>query len=395
MKNKFHIVYLGCSGFPFGMAEVQKMILISKGLVKRGNDVNIISNWTMFKEGEHPGFSKEGNIWGINYTYTTDSAYQAEGKFSRKWQRFRGVMAEMKYLYKLKKEDKLDFAILSTHGFRTLIRYVVMAKILGFKTILNYVEFNSGIQKRKSNFSFRVNDYLFDKWGPKLVNANLPISEFLIEHLNAVAPGKKYLKIPVLTDFEKFSGLPGNSENTYFLYCGAAQYIKVVKFIIDSYSSLQNPHLPLHLVVNGSAEQVNEIKDYVSRSKYPNKISFFSKLSEEDLFCQYKNAAALLIPLRPNIQDLARFPHKIGEYLASGNPVISTNYGEVKYYFSHQENMLLSEHYDVQEYAAQMQFVIDNPEKSKQVGKAGFDFGKKHFDYLVYGELFSNFLSQL
>ena len=72
----------------------------------------------------------------------------------------------------------------------------------------------------------------------------------------------------------------------------------------------------------------------------------FSNLTNRALNDLYKNAIALLIPLRPTLQDEARFPHKIGEYLASGNPVISTNYGEVKHYFQDGHDMLIASRYD-------------------------------------------------
>lgn len=395
MKSKYHIVYLGCSGFPFGMAEVQKMTLISKCLVHEGHNVNVISNWTMFKEKDHPGFKGEGTFQGINYHYTTNSPFVAEKNFTKKWQHFIGIIRELNYLRKLRKEDKLDFAILSTHKFQSVFYYVLISKFLGYKTILNYVEFYSGIKKKKSKTNLIINDYLFDNWCPRLVNANLPISEFLINHLNKLAPSKKYLKIPILTDYGKYNGIQNNTEHSYFLYCGAAIYINVVKFVIDAYSNLEDPKLPLHLVINGSQGKIEEIKEHIARSKFPEKIFIFSKLSESELFNQYKSAAALLIPLRPNLQDIARFPHKIGEYLASGNPVISTNIGEVKFYFTHLQNMLLAESYNIEDYSRQMQFVICNPEKAKSIGKEGYDFGRKHFDYLLYGEMFNTFLSQL
>lgn len=377
------------------MAEVQKMTLVSQSLVHAGHSVNIISNWTMFKETDYPGFQKQGNIKGIDYVYTCDSAFQAKGAFGRKWQRFRGVIKEFFYLAKLKREKKIDFAILSTHSIRTLTYYVLVSKLFGFKTILNYVEFYSGIKKRNADTIVQINDYLYDKFGPKMVDANFPISEFLIEHLNKISPAKKYLKIPVLTDYHKYDGIVHKNEAPYFLYCGAALYKDVVKFVIDAYSSLSDPRFRLHLVVSGSQENMDILKAHMAQSKYPERIKLFSRLPEKDLFEQYKNAAALLIPLRPEFQDIARFPHKIGEYLASGNPVISSNYGEVKFYFTDHENMLIAENYDVKEFAEEMQFVMDNPEKARKIGEAGYQFGKRHFDYVLYGNMIGAFLEGL
>ncbi len=102
---------------------------------------------------------------------------------------------------------------------------------------------------------------------------------------------------------------------------------------------------------------------------------------------------ALLIPLRPTFQDKARFPHKIGEYVASGNVVISTNYGEVKYYFKDMENMLIADSYDVNLFAEKMQFVIDNPNVVKQIGIKGKIKALPLFDYRSQATVINNFLN--
>ena len=52
----------------------------------------------------------------------------------------------------------------------------------------------------------------------------------------------------------------------------------------------------------------------------------------------YKNATAHLIPLSNSIQDTARFPNKISEYLASAKPIITTDVGEIKHYFKDMDN---------------------------------------------------------
>ena len=139
---------------------------------------------------------------------------------------------------------------------------------------------------------------------------------------------------------------------------------------------------------------MQEIEDYILTKNKKGKIKTFTKLSQKDLFTYYKNAKALLIPLRPTFQDIARFPHKTGEYLASENPVISTNYGEVKNYFTDMENMLLAESYDVNLFAEKMQFVIDHPVESKKIGLAGMGMAAKLFDYRYKAEELDNFLNK-
>jgi glycosyltransferase involved in cell wall biosynthesis len=102
-----------------------------------------------------------------------------------------------------------------------------------------------------------------------------------------------------------------------------------------------------------------------------------------------------LIPLRPIVQDIARFPHKIGEYLASGNPVISTNYGEVKYYFKDNENMLIADTYDINLFAEKMQYALDNIEAVKTVGNNGKYMALKNFNYKEYANKLDGFMDEL
>ena len=129
----------------------------------------------------------------------------------------------------------MDYAILSTNRFYAILFYYILSKLFGFKTILSYVEYFSGIKKKRFQIGDWVNDKLYDKFAPKLVDAVFPISEFLIDHLKEVSPGKKYLKIPGLTDFERYNGIEILPGSKIFSFCGDASYKEIIQFIIDSF----------------------------------------------------------------------------------------------------------------------------------------------------------------
>jgi glycosyltransferase involved in cell wall biosynthesis len=250
------------------------------------------------------------------------------------------------------------------------------------------------MKKKWYHIGNRINDKLFDTYAASLADAVFPISEFLITHVKKVSPGKKYLKIPVLTDFEKYQGIQTLADQKYFLFCGDAGYKEVIEFIIDSFELLEkNTSFFLYLVIGGNQGNIEEIKGYISRCVQKEKIKMFSRLAEKELYTYYKNAAALLIPLRPTFQDMARFPHKTGEYLASGNPVISTNYGEIKYYFRDKENMLVADQYDKKLFAEKMQFVIDNPQEAKKIGVQGKSVACQQFSYQSFSGVLNDFLN--
>jgi glycosyltransferase involved in cell wall biosynthesis len=394
MSNRKCFVYLGCPGFPQGFAEVKKMTLISKSLVMKGNPVTIIANRGMYNERDNIPFGAKGTYEGIDFVYTSGSPFRPGNFFKRNMLKIRGVVQEFLLLRRLRRSRKLDYAILSSNNFFSIYYYYILSKLLRFKTILNYVEYYSAIKRDRDQIGLRINNKLIDRYAPRLVDLVFPISEFLISHLKNAAPGKKYLKIPILADFDETS-CDGNSEDQqYFLFCGALSYIEVVKFIVDSFCSLNNDAAFLYLIVNGKKEQRDKLEDYLQLHSKKDKIKIFSNVEQDKLDAYYKNATGLLIPLRPTIQDEARFPHKVGEYLASGNPVVSTNYGEVKHYFTDGENMLIADSYDTRSFADKMQFVLDNIQEAKKIGERGREMALKNFDYRLYGEKIMGFLAE-
>jgi len=393
MKTKKHIVYLGNYDFPHGFAEVQKITLISKGLILANNTVTVICARGIHNKASLPNLKPSGEFQGIHYVYTTGDPFYNPSFFKRNLLKVKGFINEFRMLRTLKRNDKLDYAILSTHNFYAVLYYCILAKIFGFKTVLNYVEFYSKVKKKWYQVNSWFNDKMFDKYAPALVDSVLPISEFLIDHLKKNVPQKKYLKIPVLTDFDKYANCDVMEENHYFLFCGHTNYLEIIKFNIDSFVLLNDDGFYLYLVINGDENLIQEIRSYINGTPLKDRIKLFSKLSERQLYTYYKNATALLIPLRPTYQDVARFPHKIGEYLASGNPVISTNYGEVKFYFKDMDNMLIADSYDINQFAEKMRFVINNISEVKKIGMNGRELAWNKFNYKMQGSVIDNFLN--
>ncbi len=391
MSNKKNIVYLGCSGFPRGLAEIQKIILISKCLISQGNSVTVICKRGLHDKAKQPDMQPAGNFAGIEYIHTAGTPYRDPEFIKRNLLKVKGVINEIRLLKKMKKQGKLDFAILSTHSYYAVLYYFILSRIFGFKTVLNYVEYYSGVKKKWYRFGKWFNDKMYDSFAPRLTDSVFLISEFLIEHLNHIAPGKKYLKIPNLTDPARFDGIEKKNGQEYFLFCGDAGYFEIIKFIIDSFEKVETKTAFLYLVIGGKDHDVQHVKDYISNSICKDRIKFLTRLTDRELSTYYMNASALLIPLRPTFQDKARFPHKIGEYLASGSPVVSTNYGEVKYYFKDMENMLIADNYDINEFACKMQFVINNPDEVKKIAAAGKNIATMNFDYRTMAVVISDF----
>jgi glycosyltransferase involved in cell wall biosynthesis len=393
-KDKLNILYLGYSEFPYGFAEFQKILLISKALVYEGTSVTVIGSHSSLNNSRHPGVKKIGHFQGIKYIYSSGSPYRNSNFFKRNIIKPFEKLLEAILIYKLNRRNKIDAAIISAQLFRHFLYYKIISRLLGFKILLNYVEYRSEIVDKK-DIRNRLNAYLFDHTAVKLSDGILVISEFLIKIIKNLDPHKSYLKIPMMVDINRYNGIGKSFSEKFFVFCGVTTYNEIIFFTIKSFELIENSDTFLYLVVNGKANELAEVEKRIAGSNKSKLIKLFSNISDKELSVLYKNAAGLLIPLRPTIQDEARFPHKFGEYLVSGNPVITTNYGEVKYYFKDMVNALIADVYEEKSFAEKMFYVITNPSESAVIGENGRKIALEYADYKKYGVRIINFINEL
>ncbi len=393
--KKQHLVYLGENGFPKGLAAIQRMTLIGRSLLLEAFNVTVVCRKGVWLSDEGLSEKTSGNYEGIDYRYTTKSVFKPEGFIRRNIQKVKGLLQEYQYLRMLKKQGNLDVAIVSNMNAIHKLRYCIYASWLNFPVVLNFVEMNSSIPDGKS-FLTKFIDRIFDQWIIKLFDGALPISDKLLVHYNLIAPTKPSLKLPILCDFEKFNLKPHKVES-YFLYCGSIAYKEVINFVLKSYNNIdQKGNTKLYMIISGgSKEETKQLEKRMNETCKNNSVQLFANIPYSQLVHLYTNAVALLIPLRPTVQDTARFPHKIGEYLASGNPVITTAVGEIKNYFKENETALIANSYEVAAFSEKMQYVLNNPKKAQQIGANGKVLGLREFDFRTKSKQLKKFLGEV
>lgn len=394
-QKRKHVVQIGdTSGFPVGMAAIEKMRLLGIALLAAEVDVTVIAKKGTYEPDGKIHFAPVGTHEGIDYLYASGSIYRPESFLERNIKKITGWLHEIKILRRFKKEGRLDAAIVHTMDFFDLIMYKLLAVIFGFTFLYPFVELNSALPYR-NKLGQRINDFLFENIGLRFPHGILPISNLLIDVLQEKVPNKPLLKIPIIAEFSKFDLEKSGSEEPYFLYCGAAEYAEVIYFILDAFDQLENNDYFLYLVIGGDKPNRDKVLRKIAASKNKDRVRFFTSIPYEELVQKYLNAKALMIPLRFTVQDAARFPHKIGEYLASGNPMITTDVGEVNHYFTDGENAIIADRYEVDAFREKMQFVIDHPEEAARIGQNGKDFGLKTFDYPVFGQKIKSFSEEI
>ncbi len=302
----------------------------------------------------------------------------------------RSILKSLFSLWKIiihkKKEYKNIYIIYSYSWLYILINFILIGWILKIPVLANIEE--SILNFSRKSIIKKINDYFYIFFTKLFTDGLIVISDYLYNSYK-----RNYrIKVPVLYDYSKIKLKKEKVEDDYFLFCASTAYLEIIDFIISSFNILNTNKTKLILILNGKQDDINALK---TKHCHNSKLEIVSNLNYNVLIEYYQNAFALLIPLRNNVTDIARFPHKIGEYLAVGRPIITTNYGEIKVYFKDHQNAFICNNYDILEFAEKMRFVLENKEFADEVGLNGRKLGEKVFDFRNYTDEVINFLIKL
>lgn len=314
----------------------------------------------------------------------------------RKGSVFWGEIKNIPHFFKFLKErstgsDK-NVLVVELPLYHNYLAYVLCGKKLGYKIIVIAHEWSPTLIH--NGLYSKVSSFLYTRTFGYFIDGAFPISEYIINKMEHFK--KPYYKVPAIADFSVVPIEYSNRDSGFFVYCASANYSRVANLIIESYYEYRqnNGKFALKMILSGTEKAINDIKNVASKLSIDSFVSFYSKIPYEELLHYYRNAAALLIPLDPNYeQDTARFPQKIAEYCSMARPIITTDVGEVDFYFSDDNSIKAA--FTKESLAEKMKWVEDNEENAAIIGENGYLLGLKEFEFRGCGKKMYNFLNSL
>ena len=260
------------------------------------------------------------------------------------------------------------------------------------------MEYRSSFEK--DSFINSANDRLFDRYCSYFADGVIVISEFLKNEIIKRNGSLPFIKIPVICDFEEFNNIaPANPGYKYMLYCGTSDYLEVIFFTMELFEKVKDRNLyngKLVLIIGvGASQNIHILEKNIAESKYAKDIVLHKSVPYKEIIPLYKSADLLLIPLRNTVQDIARFPHKIGEYTASKRPLISTAVGELKYYFKNGKSAILADEYTVDSYLGALTAALSDENIFDKMGEEGYLVGYDNFHFKSNAAPIKKFFTQL
>ena len=388
------VIHLGVSGFPKGNAQIQRIRLTFKSLKLAGCNPLIINKHALHQTN---GSKKIDRYQGIPFVNTSITKNRPDGFFARNFNKFSGFLNE--FLLLLKKRRKIHSAIFYGSSFGELVYYRLLSKLFNFKLTIQYVEYRSSIPLK--NYFSDLNNKLFDAYCMYFCDGIIVISEFLKTKAISKRSSIKILKIPAICDFSEFEFQKKVGTDLGLMYCGSIFYLPVIYFIIELYTKLRDSGIYsgdlVFAIGMGGKDQIvfDQLINYINTNPYSKSIQVRANVPFEELISMYLQSELLIVPLRNTIPDIAGFHHKIGEYTAAGKPIISSNFGELQYYFKDGISAILADDYTLDSYFNKLSEVLENKENLISIAAEGHKVGEKYLNYESYADPLKVFLHNL
>jgi glycosyltransferase involved in cell wall biosynthesis len=91
----------------------------------------------------------------------------------------------------------------------------------------------------------------------------------------------------------------------------------------------------------------------------------------------------------------AGFPFKLGEYLATGKPVVATDVSDIRLYLEDKKDVILAKPSNIQSLVDALNYLIVRPEKREVIGVSGLKKCKKFFNPEINSKMLLDFVKNI
>ena len=187
-----------------------------------------------------------------------------------------------------------------------------------------------------------------------------------------------------------------NSSVSLF-YAGSFGKKDGLPVLLDAFDRLAGKYGNLRLVLTGRGDE-EAMKEFFTRTKaspYKDRIEFRGYVEEKEYYSLLNDAD---IPCMTRVDVAfahAGFPFKLGEFLATGAPVIASRVSDVEKFLVHKENAMLVGAGSSDEVCGAVEYLIGNREAAEEMGARGREAAKSFFDYRQQSKDLLTFLRDL
>jgi glycosyltransferase involved in cell wall biosynthesis len=392
LPNRLHIgVLSGRQPYPNGMAGTQRIHLMARAMAEAGSAVNVwvdgLDRWTEPRNSVPVGVKD-----GIPFEYLLGKTQASPHRWRRVMDRVALALATKRKLTLAASNGSLDGLYCYTSVSEPALERLVIrnvARLKGFPVVLDI---------REAPWTFKSNQSIVEKVASPLWGADgaICISGYLedwVHHENSrTGRNVQTIYVPILTDTDEIAVATSPPTAKSVLFAGSPAYDDTLNFLLAAMELVWTVHSDCQLVVTGGTTEAALGLPSNGRCAQIRCAGFVER---SELLREYRAASVLAIPLFDDVRSHARFPTKLGEYLASGRPVVTNRVGEIPRFLENGLNACVTEPGDTAAYAGEICRLLEHPDTGHTMGRNGRQVAERHFHYANYGARLCEFFASL
>lgn len=393
-----NFVFISPDQYPDGGASSNRHIAYTKGLAELGHEVTfLLLSKQSFRNDK---YIENGIKYICTFNRESNTNHNKLKKFFLLIQSFK---ERNNVLQKLHNERKINAIILLNTLVWDLIPIIRFAKTNSIKIVHERTEYpfvvsgNGLIQK--------INLKIYLSFVLKKFDGIYVISKSLKEYFNRILDNKIPVAIiNMIVDPTRFKIVPNNKihKYKYIAYCGTLNDSKDgVDILLQAFGDALltkkiNNDIKLMLIGNCELASFQKKLDNILEEKNCRDNVIFMGRVERIKIPELLNEASALALARPESKQAeGGFPTKLGEYLATGKPVIITKVGEICNFLTDGQNAFVANPGDVNSFSEKISKVFADYPKSLEIGKNGEKLVENEFNYFKQAVKLADFIESL
>jgi len=378
-------------GFPNGTAATSRVAAYARGLAAAGEDVRVILLGPSEADAATAVNTEVSGVFrGIPFEYTSVSTVKDPSFLRRRWRVISSLLAAGRRIRELDTRYGVDAILLysaapSTGWFFSRVSRSVRAVYALDLAEMPYHSMAPGAAREARQ----------ERYGRGFIrrfDLVVAITRYLAGYAKPyLRPGADAIVIPIMVDCNEYRSDQSPATNPRLVtYVGMLNEQKDgVTTLMTAFSRVAAdlPDLCLRLVGDSDEARVSNIPEFrrvAAELGVADRVEFAGQVRRDEIPA-YLADSSVLVLARPSSQRAeAGFPTKLGEYLASGRPVVVTRTSDIPEYLTDGESAYLAPPNDVDALAERLRSALAGP-GAAAIGAAGRLVAERCFDYRVGG----------
>jgi glycosyltransferase involved in cell wall biosynthesis len=335
------LLIITSEAFPYGMAGSNRIISLSKGFMANNLDVQVLSIYKYGKPEARIKFPTEGAYEEVKYINILSSARGNQYGILRVLKR--NLLSILVFHYCVWKLKRGTLVLYYSPWVMPAIVIKVVTFIKGIVLIKEETEHPLIRLKNKS----KLYKYFYLKYYYTIFDGLFVITHRLYQFFREEINYKKILLIvPMIVDIDSFHS-DNNRDNKSIVFSGELDVQKEgLDLLFGAFARILEKFPDFKLDLYGKPVDSNQechIKKMISELEIAGSVNLHGYKTRNELIEILFQAHILIFTRPPSLQATFGFSTKLGEYLATGKPVVTTSVGEIERYLTDRFNAFVCE----------------------------------------------------